>query len=376
MPTQQEMKQREQEAWEYAWGINPRYHSFVEAIERGGRDDNGRWVKTLSPYLNVDGMLLAARDEHRQARARLSILPPTFKETEGGEYDSPVQWDDKKNPTEYKRFKKLGELVIVVGVESELYGTSYGSAEVDFYADVGAAKDYPVRVAETHALGRALDHMGYTFHNPWLRGEIGNVAQPENQAEQVDMADVAGEKTHALSDAIQNKGISEDDAWTAIGLIQFTDQAELDLEIRHQTSIDKLTPKVFGAMVRAFREEAGLSEQECRDHIKPKLAKDLNLEEQLELIEWIKGHREQQAEDEQPSEVDEVGESIARMIATYANKWQVSDKLIANSMVLYANNEEDNNYQTLQEIPPETVLEMFKNDDVMKKIIEEAKSNA
>lgn len=129
------------------------YHDFIVSLNETKRlseemiyvDDRtyklGVWNKegtgTLQtlpkPYLTVDGRVLWARNEHKEAGRLLNIHEPTLS--------------------------KDGSTMTVV-VDSEMLGKSAGMIEIKNHGK-GVGKDNPFAVAQTSALGRALGFLGY-----------------------------------------------------------------------------------------------------------------------------------------------------------------------------------------------------------------------
>jgi hypothetical protein len=96
--------------------------------------DKGTYVKVSKPYVTVDGRIQMARDEHKEAKAKLHIHPYHIE-----------QVGDKN--------------ILSVTVESEIYGSSTGAIEIG--SGGGVDTKNPIANAQTSAIGRALGFLGY-----------------------------------------------------------------------------------------------------------------------------------------------------------------------------------------------------------------------
>lgn len=134
--------------------IPKEYHSFIVLLEQNVKltdnkyfipadfeklgayqNEKGIYLKIKKPYMTVDGRIRMARDEHKEAKAKLNISPP--------------------------RLIDVGQrLCMEVTVESELYGHATGCIEVNLRG-FGVDKSNPVANAQTSAIGRALGFLGY-----------------------------------------------------------------------------------------------------------------------------------------------------------------------------------------------------------------------
>lgn len=98
---------------------------------------NGKtYVKIERPYLTVAGRVAMFVDEHRKAGAKFTIATESREKT-----------------ASFPPYVK-------VTVESEIYGTADGCAEIKV-GGKGADMTHPIENAETSALGRALAKLGF-----------------------------------------------------------------------------------------------------------------------------------------------------------------------------------------------------------------------
>lgn len=93
----------------------------------------GTYVKTLLPYVTVDGRVVMARDEHKKEGKLLNFGKSEVSNT--GTF-------------------------ITIQVTSEIYGSACGTAQIN-NGGSGVDRTNPLENAETSALGRALGFLGY-----------------------------------------------------------------------------------------------------------------------------------------------------------------------------------------------------------------------
>lgn len=110
---------------------------YIITIKQRKKDVNDNWVSVDGPYLPVDGKVLWASLDHARQGKKLDILPAKIINSDG---DS---------------------ITLEVTVVSEIYGTRSGIATSKFEATNQSEKQFPWEVAQTSAIGRALENMGY-----------------------------------------------------------------------------------------------------------------------------------------------------------------------------------------------------------------------
>jgi hypothetical protein len=98
---------------------------------------NGHWEKSEVAYMNVDGKIAMANEDHRRQNKRLDFEDPI------------VLIDDDQ------------QLTLMVTVVSELYGRRHGIATSRKVGGSPYESAHPWEIAETSAIGRALSMMGY-----------------------------------------------------------------------------------------------------------------------------------------------------------------------------------------------------------------------
>lgn len=155
--SKQEWMQQEHQS-EQAWidfayrSIPERYHHYIELISQRKRfGQTNEYLTVYIPYLNVNGRLAMATDEHRSKGWLLDVLPSTWEEI-------------------------TSFLIVKITVKSSALGQGSGSARVNLEATSGAEKSNPIETAETSALGRALKCLGY-----------GLILEPLNESTTVNM---------------------------------------------------------------------------------------------------------------------------------------------------------------------------------------------
>ncbi len=112
------------------------FGSYITVIERKQKVGN-TWRNIETPYMNVDGRLAMAAEDHRRQEKRLDILPATV-----------LVNDDR-------------ELTLQVTVRSEVYGERSGVATSRRVDGPAIEQQHPWEIAETSAIGRALACFGY-----------------------------------------------------------------------------------------------------------------------------------------------------------------------------------------------------------------------
>jgi hypothetical protein len=122
--------------------------------------DRGTYVTIQNPYFSVDGRVALARHEHKEAGAKLHILPPYI--SSDGKY-------------------------MTVEIESELYGKSAGTIEIN-WGGSGADSTNPVANAQTSALGRALGFLSFGLIGTGIASadEVIHTQNRQNQMERND----------------------------------------------------------------------------------------------------------------------------------------------------------------------------------------------
>lgn len=127
------------------------------------------------PYMLVDGRVKWARDEHREANAKLHIHAPVIAEN--------------------NRF-------LSVTVESELLGSAAGNSMINV-GNVGFEATSPIEVAQTSAVGRALGLLGYGL----IGGGVASAEEvlQSKKAKDESVKEQVGEQTTPVSVPANNK---------------------------------------------------------------------------------------------------------------------------------------------------------------------------
>ncbi len=109
------------------------YVVVLESRRRVGDE----WQQVEHAYMQVEGKLAMANEDHRKQNKRLDFAEPKVL------IDNPEQ------------------LTLQVCVTSELYGMRHGIATSRKKGGTSAEREFPWEIAETSAIGRALAAMGY-----------------------------------------------------------------------------------------------------------------------------------------------------------------------------------------------------------------------
>lgn len=112
------------------------FANFVIVLSRSKKVDN-EWVNIENCYMPVEGKVAMARADHARQEKKMFVQPLTVLVN-----------------TEQS-------LTVQVVIQSEIYGTSVGTATSRLGKGTNAEKEQPYEVAETSAIGRALAGFGY-----------------------------------------------------------------------------------------------------------------------------------------------------------------------------------------------------------------------
>ena len=275
MPTQAEIQERSerarsdaQAAIDHAFRIDSRYHPFIDLLPqrkrlfpeiRGDKTEVGIWV----PYLNAEGRLLMAHDDHKSRGEAMSFMEPTFEDI-------------------------AGKIICKVGIASPIHGVRYGTAQVFLDAQYGPSASNPFEVAETSAIARALRFMSYTFadqdttENPMAVNEM--MASDSDQ-------DISDDQFEKLAEMLEERGVWREDIPE---LVNATVQSYKDAKYHigemnaQEESLEYLTSKIFGTYVYVLRNRAKVSQEEIMEYLDGKKVRDLDGKGQRNLIGWIK----------------------------------------------------------------------------------------
>ncbi len=111
------------------------YADYIVVMSRNKKDGD-RWVPVENAYMAVDGRLAMANADHRAQAKKLDIV-------------TEVIVDD------------ADRLTVRATVVSELYGTRVGMATSRKKNGAAVEREFPLEIAETSAIRRALGEMGY-----------------------------------------------------------------------------------------------------------------------------------------------------------------------------------------------------------------------
>ncbi len=112
------------------------FADYIVVLESRRRVED-EWQLVEHAYMQVEGKLAMANEDHRKQGKRLDFAEPK------------VLIDNAE------------QLTLQVTVTSEVYGVRHGIATSRKKSGISAERDFPWEVAETSAMGRALAAMGY-----------------------------------------------------------------------------------------------------------------------------------------------------------------------------------------------------------------------
>lgn len=112
------------------------FADYVIAMQQRKKTNDG-WVSIESPYMQVDGKVAMAVQDHIRQDKRLDFKGIT------------VLTDNDE------------QLTLMVTIVSEMYGERHGIATSRKIGGTAAEREFPWEVAETSAIGRALSLFGY-----------------------------------------------------------------------------------------------------------------------------------------------------------------------------------------------------------------------
>ena len=147
---------------------------YISVLEQVRRVD-GKWTKQEVAYMNVDGKIAMANEDHRRQQKQLR-------------FEDPVILVDNDE-----------QLTLMVSLESEVYGRRHGIATSRRVGGSSYEAVHPWEVAETSAIGRALSMMGYGV----LPGS--GLASADDVSRAQDAAQVAGMRSGALSGVARSR---------------------------------------------------------------------------------------------------------------------------------------------------------------------------
>lgn len=140
-PVEKAIREAEQACQMAISGTPEAYRGFITLISQnkrvGGSKQSPLYATIRLPYMDVDGRVRMAMDEHREAGAMISV-DTTFETVDG-------------------------KLMCVAVVTSALIGSAKGVSEVK-YGGTGVDASHPFENAQTSAIGRALGFLGYGLY--------------------------------------------------------------------------------------------------------------------------------------------------------------------------------------------------------------------
>lgn len=301
---QQKAIREAEEACQHAVAITPEQYRghivFISQSKKLGYGKNAPTAYIRLPYMKVDGRVIMAHDEHQEKGAHLNIT------------------------TEFLTIDEA--LVCRATATSALRGTVIAHSQI-VLADFGVNKTNPLENAETSAIGRALGFLGYGIFPTGIASAEEVLSALDRQAEQTDTeqnpvenhrVEEHSQTVPAMSEKQQGllwgllakAGVHDGHKRGLINLrfpggIDKQRGSELIGELKDDAS--KLSWEWFYAYLTLMQSltptTPEMISQYCQENFNGERAKNLNGEQQKQLIAWIVADDDDIPEPKTPSDV-------------------------------------------------------------------------